>query len=73
MRANILQTIEKKIRAERFNFENVMRKRTYFGKRCNIDPAFCSYGQMVWRINTDFGEIIYDYELKRINITYFDR
>lgn len=68
MKANVLHTIEKRIKANRFNFENVMQKRSYMGKRCDINPLFCSYGQIGYTINMDSGHIEYDFEMNTIKV-----
>lgn len=63
---NILDTIINRINKGNFDFKSVMKKRTFYGHRCEINPLFCSYGQIGWSIYTDFGNIQYDYELKTI-------
>ena len=67
----IANQIFNSIKAGRFNFLNVMRKSTYYGKKCNVDPLFASYGQIGWKINTDEGEILFDYELNKISYVVF--
>lgn len=68
MKTNILRTIVNRIKENRFNFENVMKKGSYYGNRCNINPLFCSYGQIGYAIYTDFGEIEFDFEMNKINV-----
>lgn len=64
----IINTICKKIKSNKFNFENVMERGSYYGKRCNVMPLFCSYGQIGYTIETDFGTLEYDYEFNKITL-----
>lgn len=65
---NILERIINNINKGKFNFESVMRKGFYYSERCCVTPLFCSYGQIGYKINTDFGSVLYDYEKNEIEI-----
>lgn len=65
---SIVDTIIKRIKSNKFDFESVMRKGSFFNKRCQIVPLFCSYGQIGYSIYTDYGNVQYDYELNKIKV-----
>ena len=52
----------------KFNFEDVMRRRSYYGVPCDVMPLFCSYGQIGWSVYIDGNKIEYDYELNKITV-----
>ncbi len=64
----ILDTIISKIKSGRFNFENVMKKGSYYGIVCNIMPLFCSYGKIGYKIFVGDDMIEVDLELNKINL-----
>ena len=64
----ILDTIISKIKSGRFNFENVMKKGSYYGKDCNVMPLFCSYGLIGYKIFVGQDMIEVDLELNKINL-----
>lgn len=61
----IIKTICKRIESGKFNFENVMKRRSYYGVECDVMPLFCSYGQIGYTVTTRYGIIEYDFELKK--------
>lgn len=62
------QRVINAIKCMKFNFEDVMRRRSYYGVPCDVMPLFCSYGQIGWSVYIDGNEIEYDYELNKITV-----
>lgn len=56
------------IKRGKFNFENVMSRKSYFGEFCDVKPLFCSYGQIGWSAYICGKEIQFDYELNKIKL-----
>lgn len=69
----LLHRIHRAVINNKFNFEKVMQKKTYFGFMCNVVPLFCSYGQIGYVVNTRFGQVICDFDLNKIEIEKFDK
>lgn len=68
MKTNILQTIVKRIKSGKFNFDNVMKKQSYYGVECNIMPLYCSYGMIGYKIFIGEHIIEFDFEINKINV-----
>lgn len=64
----MIELIYKRIKSGKFNFENVMKKGSYYGVNCNIMPLFCSYGMIGYKIFVGNDMIEVDFELNKINI-----
>lgn len=64
----IIELIYKRIKSGKFNFENVMKKGSYYGVNCNIMPLFCSYGMIGYKIFVGNDMIEVDFELNKVNI-----
>ena len=54
---------------ERGLFSFQLNDRMYYGYMINVMPLFCSYGQIGYVITTPFGQLKYDYELNKIDIS----
>lgn len=63
-----IELIYKRVKSGRFNFENVMKKGSYYGKDCNVMPLFCSYGLIGYKIFVGNDMIEVDFELNKINL-----
>lgn len=64
----IINTICKRIKSGNFNFENVMKKGSYYGVKCNVIPLYCSYGMIGYKIFVGEDMIEFDFELNKINV-----
>lgn len=64
----IINTICKRIKLGKFNFENVMKKGSYYGVECNVMPLYCSYGMIGYKIFVGEDMIEFDFELNKINV-----
>ena len=63
-----IELIYKRIKSGKFNFENVMKKGSYYGVNCNVMPLFCSYGMIGYKIFVGNDMIEVDFELNKINL-----
>lgn len=64
----IINTICKRIESGKFNFENVMKRKSYYGVECNVMPLYCSYGMIGYKIFVGEDMIEYDFELNKLNV-----
>lgn len=66
-----LKRILNAIRNRRFAFEKYYNKRTFFGVSIQVQPLFCSYGQIGYVITSKEFNITYDFEFNKINVEQF--